>query len=101
MRDNHAANGGRWRRGRGRRCGCGPAGGARNLRQCVGGERVVVLRVSAELACATRLRELGILEGETVLVLRQSDPVVILAQDSRIAIDTRTAEGIEVDGAPD
>jgi Fe2+ transport system protein FeoA len=69
------------------------------LRDCRAGELVVIARIAPDLACGPRLRELGIIEGAAVLVLRQSDPLLLLAQDSRIAIDQLTAEGIQVNPA--
>ena len=101
MRNNHRLHLGHRRRRRLRRCTCGRGNGHRTLRECARGERVIIVRISSDLPCATRLRELGILEGESVVVLRPSDPLVILAQDSRIAIDVGTADAIEVDGTVD
>lgn len=60
-------------------------------------ESAVIRRIVPGVACAARLRELGIMEGASVLVLKQSNPLLLLAQDSRIAIDPATAGGIEVD----
>lgn len=101
MRDNHRLHRNHRRRRRLRRCSCARTNGHRTLRECVRGERVIVVRIASDLPCATRLRELGILEGEAIVVLRPSDPLVILAQDSRIAIDVGTAAAIEVDGTVD
>jgi len=85
----------RWRHGRyGRRQRGRPC-----LRDCRAGELVVIERIAPDLSCGPRLRELGIIEGAAVLVLRQSDPLLLLAQDSRIAIDLLTAEGIQVNPA--
>jgi Fe2+ transport system protein FeoA len=87
----------RHRRRRGRH-GQGHAGHL-SLRDCRAGELVVIECIAPDLSCGPRLRELGIIEGAAVLVLRQSDPLLLLAQDSRIAIDWLTAEGIEVNPA--
>jgi Fe2+ transport system protein FeoA len=39
---------------------------------------------------------LGILEGSQVIVLRAGDPLMLLAKDTRIAVDPDTAAGVEV-----
>ncbi|GEM_PF-3153082 len=101
MGDDHRQHRDHRRRRRERHHACGHTNGHRTLRDCRCGERVIVVRIASDLPCATRLRELGILEGEAVVVLRPADPLVILAQDSRIAIDVGTADAIEVDGTVD
>ena len=60
------------------------------------GDEVAILRIADELRSAPRLRELGLLEGARVVVLRASDPLLLLVQDGRIAVDRQTAAGIEV-----
>ncbi len=67
-----------------------------HLRDCAAGALVRIERMPSELDCAQRLRELGIVEGADVLVLRRSDPLLVLAKESRIAIDLSTAGQIEV-----
>lgn len=67
-----------------------------SLLACNPGALVRIERIPAELACAQRLRELGIVEGAEILLLRRSDPLLILAKESRIAIDLKTAQQIEV-----
>jgi Fe2+ transport system protein FeoA len=57
---------------------------------------VVVKRIPPELECGPRLRELGILEGASLTLLRRSNPVLVLVKDSRIALDPATACAIEV-----
>jgi Fe2+ transport system protein FeoA len=57
---------------------------------------VVVDRIDPGVTCAPRLRELGIMEGMPLVVLRHSDPLVLLTEESRIAIDLHTADCIEV-----
>lgn len=69
---------------------------AHNLCDCRPGEEALVSRIPRSLHCAQRLRELGIVEGEVVLLLKQSDPLLLLAKDSRIALDRATACQIEV-----
>jgi Fe2+ transport system protein FeoA len=63
---------------------------------CRGKEPLRIHRVDDELQCRQRLAELGIVEGEQVMVLKQSDPLLLLARDTRIAIDRATASRIEV-----
>jgi Fe2+ transport system protein FeoA len=67
-----------------------------NLLACPAGATVRVDRLNPDLECAQRLRELGIVEGAEITVLRRSDPLLIVAKESRIAIDLATAERIEV-----
>jgi Fe2+ transport system protein FeoA len=59
-------------------------------------ETVRIHKVDDELQCRQRLAELGIVEGEEVMVLKHSDPLLLLARDTRIAIDRATAARIEV-----
>jgi Fe2+ transport system protein FeoA len=63
---------------------------------CQGGDSVRVHRVDDELSCGQRLAELGIIEGAELTVLKQSDPVLLLSRETRIAIDRHTAARIEV-----
>lgn len=63
---------------------------------CQGGDSVRVHNVDAGLSCCGRLAELGIIEGAELVVLKQSEPLLVLARDSRIAIDRQTAARIEV-----
>ena len=64
---------------------------------CCADQAVLIKRVPSELSCAQRLRELGIIEGAQVTVIRCADPVLLLVKDSRIAIDRQTAALIEVE----
>ena len=61
------------------------------------GDRLVVLGFKRGLRCAQRLRELGLTEGKVVVVLRDADPVLLALGDSRIAIERRVGESIEVE----
>jgi Fe2+ transport system protein FeoA len=63
---------------------------------CQGGDSVRVHSVDSGLSCCGRLAELGIIEGAELLVLKQSEPMLVLTRDSRIAIDRQTAARIEV-----
>ena len=75
-----------------------PSGASVRLCECSGG-CFEVLRLSPDLTCARRLRELGIFEGASLRLLKRSDPILVLAQDCRIALDLETAGGIEVRAA--
>jgi len=87
----------RWRHGAGAGGGaCARQGRCCRLRDCVDGDQVAILRIADDLCSAPRLRELGLLEGARVVVLRASDPLLLLVQDGRIAVDRQTAAGIEV-----
>lgn len=75
--------------------------GLLNLKDCTAGETVTICSISPRLSCAQRLRELGLVEGSSVLLLKQEDPVLLLVKDSRIAIDPSTAREITVSLSPD
>lgn len=67
-----------------------------NMLGCRKGDSVRVHSVDAALSCCQRLAELGILEGCELTVLKQSEPLLLLARSGRIAIDRQTAARIEV-----
>lgn len=73
-------------------CRCG----RRLLSDCRFGQVVEVQSVQPELGCAQRLRELGILEGASLQLMRGQDPLLVLVKDSRIAIDLHAAKHIVV-----
>jgi Fe2+ transport system protein FeoA len=60
------------------------------------GEHLVLLGFAPGLRCAQRLRELGLTEGKTVVVLHDTDPVLLALDDSRIALERSVGDGIEV-----
>jgi Fe2+ transport system protein FeoA len=68
----------------------------RCLDQCAEGMVVEVAQVPDNLCCQQRLRELGIIEGETVRLLKDHDPMLLLAKDSRIAVERSMAHQIIV-----
>jgi len=72
------------------------SGGTLHLADCWAGQTLEVLGLAPRLSCAQRLRELGIVEGAQITLLRRSDPIVVLAMDSRIAIDVSAARRIAV-----
>lgn len=63
------------------------------------GTPVRVLRIHCRHDCGLRLRELGIVEGAVVEVVKRTDPVLLYAKDTRIGLDPRTAAQIEVEYA--
>ena len=67
-----------------------------SLLDCSAGALLRIEHIPPEMECAQRLRELGIVEGAEVLLLRHSDPLLVIAKESRIAIDLVTAKQIEV-----
>jgi Fe2+ transport system protein FeoA len=69
---------------------------SKRLADCCNGEAVTVLSVDPALVMGQRLRELGLIEGSQVVLLKRSDPLLILVKESRIAIDPRIAKGIKV-----
>jgi Fe2+ transport system protein FeoA len=73
-------------------CRCG----RRLLTDCIEGQSLTVLTIDQDLSCAQRLRELGILEGTHIMLMRRTDPILVLAKDSRIAIDVHAARRVEV-----
>ncbi len=66
------------------------------LDRCVSGDCVEVLSIDPKLSCAARLRELCLLEGQKVTVIRRHDPLLLEVRGSMIAIDLDTASRIEV-----
>ena len=63
------------------------------------GKPVRVLRIHCQHDCGARLRELGIVEGAVVELVKRADPVLLYAKDTRIGLDPRTAAQIEVEYA--
>jgi Fe2+ transport system protein FeoA len=43
-----------------------------------------------------RLRELGMIEGSQVVVLKRGDPLLLLVEGTRLAVDRSLAGSIEV-----
>ena len=68
----------------------------RCLDQCSEGMEVLVTEVPQYRCCQQRLRELGIIEGEKVRLLKGRDPMLVLAKDSRIALERSMACQIRV-----
>jgi Fe2+ transport system protein FeoA len=67
-----------------------------SLTQGAYGEHLVVLGFARGLSCAQRLRELGLTEGKTIVVLRAADPVLLALDDSRLALERSVSDCIEV-----
>lgn len=87
LHNGQGAHGGRrWRHGAGLTLTDGQAG-----------ERLVVTRFTQGLGCTQRLRELGLMEGKIVVVLRASDPVLLALDDSRLALERTVSDRIEVE----
>jgi Fe2+ transport system protein FeoA len=78
------------------KAGQASSGGAVSLSDCLSGQALEVLDLAPKLSCAQRLRELGIIEGAQIKLLRRSDPFVVLAMECRIAIDLTAARRIKV-----
>ena len=66
------------------------------LSRCKAGDYVEVLSIDSALGCAARLRELCLLEGQFIRVVRRSDPLLLDLRGSLLAIDLETAALIEV-----
>lgn len=60
------------------------------------GDYLEVLSIDPELSCAARLRELCILEGQHIRLIRRHDPLLLDVSGSLVAIDLETAARIEV-----
>ncbi len=80
-------------------CACEPAAPALNLLTAETGKPVRVLRIHCRHDCGLRLRELGIVEGAVVELVKRADPVLLYVKDTRIGLDPRTAAQIEVEYA--
>lgn len=92
----------RWRTHGGQDAGNAPATATcqRLSLSCgVRGDHLVIVGFANGLRCAQRLRELGFTEGKVVVVLRDTDPVLVALGDSRIAIERRVGDDIEVERA--
>ena len=86
-----------WRQ-RGRRClRDGPPVSESTLLSCPLRTEVTIRRLGCQHGCGQRLRELGIVEGARLTVLRRSDPLVLMVKDVRIALDPATAGCIEIE----
>lgn len=72
---------------------------ASTLRSAAAGAVLEVVAINCGHACAARLRELCILEGQQIRIERRSDPLLLEVKGSLIAIDLDTAAGIEVRSA--
>ncbi|MBN2081079.1 ferrous iron transport protein A [bacterium] len=96
MRRNPLLNG-KHRHGRRHGCCCQRDNGQFTLLDCHCGQTVYIKGIDPSVSCAPRLRELGLLDGARVVVLKLSDPLLILVDDTRIAMDWHTAAGIEVE----
>ena len=91
---------GRWHFWPHRPCGRWPHAKGPTLLDCECGDRVIVDHIGTDIGCAQRLRELGILEGAELVLLGCGDPLVVLAKDSRIAIDPSAAAWINISYLP-
>lgn len=85
----------RWQCGRWRRGGA-CMGGSSTLRDCPARSWAEIRSINEGSGCTLRLRELGALDGVKVYIIKQSDPMLILVDDTRIAIDCETASCINV-----
>ncbi|MCS7082892.1 MAG: ferrous iron transport protein A [Bacteroidetes bacterium] len=65
------------------------------LAECIVGSQVQVIRI-ADDRYGTRLRELGLAEGERMAVLRGPDPILVRVRDARLAIGRRLAHAVWV-----
>jgi Fe2+ transport system protein FeoA len=82
-------------------CPCGQECPGLSLLTAATGTPVRVLRIHCRHDCGLRLRELGIVEGAVVELIKRADPVLLYAKDTRIGLDPRTAAQIEVEYASD
>ena len=87
----------RMRRHARRGCLCGHHGDGLTLFSADPHKPVRVLRIHCRHDCGARLRELGIVEGAVVELVKRADPVLLYAKDTRIGLDPRTADQIEVE----
>jgi len=66
------------------------------LRDCHSGDIVLITEIDSQVSGALRLRELGVLEGVDLLVIKASEPLLLHVNDSRIALDRELAAAITV-----
>jgi Fe2+ transport system protein FeoA len=66
------------------------------LTQCRNGEIVLITEIDSQVSGTLRLRELGLLEGVDLKVIKASNPLLLHVNDSRIALDRELADAISV-----
>lgn len=66
------------------------------LTQCHSGEIVLITEIDSQVSGTLRLRELGILEGVDMKIIKASNPLLLHVNDSRIALDWELANAISV-----
>ena len=69
---------------------------ARCLDSASNGELMTILRLPESDENTYRLRELGVIEGSQVVVIKSGDPLLILIEGTRLAVDRELARRIEV-----
>ena len=66
------------------------------LRECHSGDIVLITEIDSQVSGTLRLRELGVLEGVDLKVIKACDPLLLHVNDSRIALDRELASAITV-----
>lgn len=66
------------------------------LSECHSGEIVLITEIDSQISGTLRLRELGVLEGVDLKVIKASNPLLLHVNDSRIALDRELASAITI-----
>ena len=61
------------------------------------GSVVMITEIDSDRSGALRLRELGVLEGVELKVIKAGNPILLYVNDSRIAMDLELAQVIQVE----
>jgi Fe2+ transport system protein FeoA len=69
---------------------------AKRLSDIASGKLLTILRLPESDENTYRLRELGVIEGSQVFVLKNGDPLLLLVKGTRLAVDRELAARIEV-----
>ncbi|MCB1220056.1 ferrous iron transport protein A [bacterium] len=66
------------------------------LSECRSGDIVLITEIDSHVSGTLRLRELGVLEGVDLKVIKSSNPMLLHVNESRIALDRELAAAISV-----
>ncbi|MCB1218896.1 ferrous iron transport protein A [bacterium] len=66
------------------------------LSECRSGDIVLITEIDSQVSGTLRLRELGVIEGVDLKVIKSSNPMLLHVNASRIALDRELADAIRV-----
>lgn len=68
----------------------------KRLRDCIDGMTGVISRVDGKTLLSARLRELGVVPGEWVRILRKGNPTLLQVGESRFCVQSDQLDGISL-----